>query len=709
MKSIVTNAAAITILRLIDNTLKTGGGPISIGATVVQAPRGPVGKISQVNGTTWENVFGKPYPKYIADRTQMEGLRHLNDAAKQCAYVNVVRVLAQDAKFPSIEILATANRAAWTPYTPYLVNDVITIAENAVSSTGTITSDATDPSDGDSVTIGSKIYTFKTTLTPTDGEVLIGISAATALDNLRAAINHTGTPGTDYSCAEAHPTVIATTNTDTTQIVAAITKGVSGNSIVTTELSSHLAWGHATLTGGADGTVSSKLICVVAHTSADVEPTAASSDWDAFTTPIETSNQAYGTAISVATGYLCSIYPIDGDPCSNRSIKITDIDAVKQRFTLKFYDKNDLGEDYLLEYWQVGVNPIDKDDMGRSVFIETLLEERSTRFRCDWLATADWADAIGSLTLIAALTTNPAFAGGTNGGTPTAQDWIAAWDMFRNESILAYLMFAAGNTDEDVLQNCVEIAELRHTMFFFDVPCVQSQSVVMSWLSATSIDTRFAAAYHCPIAASDEWYGGKTVWGASGAAVAACAIGDANFSGDIPGVHYSPAGRIRAKLKRTKVEFLFPTDVVDRDAYYDARINPVVACDGAAIIDDALTMLHMSNYSRFIWVNRIANYIDYRFLEMASYLQHEPDGITAPGLKRGMKKILDDLVTSGALSKPRTDAAVTGIDYTVSQSKDTNPYVFIIEQPAIDEWLVTWEFCPTGSARRIVGQPILIL
>ncbi len=583
MKSIVTNAAAISILRLIDNTLKTGGGPISIGATVIQAPRGPVGKISQVNAATWENIFGKPYPKTISDRTQMEGLRHLNDAARECAYVNVVRVLAEDAKFPSIEILATKDKGAWAEGVDYVPGDVVTI-------------------------------------------------------------------------------------TDT-----------------------------------------SKLICVVANTSTATEPTAASADWDAFTTPIETSAQAYGTAISVSTGYLCSIYPIDGDPCLNRSIKITDVDPVKKRFTIKFYDKNELGEEYLLEYWQVGCSPLDKDDMGRSVFIETLLEERSSRFRCDWQATADWDDAVGSLNLVKAFTSNTAFEGGTNGGTPTTQDWIAAWDMFRNDAVAAYLMFAAGNYDEDVLQNCVEIAELRHTMFFFDAPPIQNQETVLTWIAATSIDSRFAASYHCPVAAKDQWYGGKTVWGASGAAAAACAIGDANFSGDIPGIHYAPAGRNRGKLKRTNVEFLFPTDIVDRDAYYDARINPVVTCDGAAIIDDSLTMLHMANYSRFIWVNRIANYIDYRFSEMATYLQHEPDAITAPGLKRGMKKILDDLVTSGALSKPRTDAAISGVDYSVSQGEDSNPYIFVVEQPAIDQWLVTWEFCPTGSARRIVGQPILIL
>ena len=129
---------------------------------------------------------------------------------------------------------------------------------NAVASEGTLTSDATAPSDTDTVTIDTKTYTFKTTLTPTEGEVLIGANAAAALDNLKSAINHTGTPDTDYSCAAVHPTVTATTNTDTTQIVQAKTKGVAGNSIAFEEASTHLSVDAATLgatVAGVDGTV----------------------------------------------------------------------------------------------------------------------------------------------------------------------------------------------------------------------------------------------------------------------------------------------------------------------------------------------------------------------------------------------------------------------------------------------------------------------
>ena len=75
--------------------------------------------------------------------------------------------------------------------------------------TATLTSNNTNVSNNDTVRIGEKTYTFKTTLTPTEGEVLIGADADASLLNLIRAINHTGTPDVDYKCAAAHPAVSA--------------------------------------------------------------------------------------------------------------------------------------------------------------------------------------------------------------------------------------------------------------------------------------------------------------------------------------------------------------------------------------------------------------------------------------------------------------------------------------------------------------------
>jgi len=130
---------------------------------------------------------------------------------------------------------------------------------NGVKATRVLTSNGTAPANGTTVQIGSKTYTFQTTLTNVDGNVLIGASAAAALDNLKSAINLTAGAGTTYAAAmTAHPEVVATTNTDTAQTVEAILGGVKYNTVPLAESSATLSWASATLTGGVDSTPAKK-------------------------------------------------------------------------------------------------------------------------------------------------------------------------------------------------------------------------------------------------------------------------------------------------------------------------------------------------------------------------------------------------------------------------------------------------------------------
>ncbi len=112
------------------------------------------------------------------------------------------------------------------------------------------------------VTIGSITYTQVDVLSETYGasavayQVLRGASEATFLDNLKAAINATGTAGTEYSTGTvAHTYIIATTNTDTTQIIKARTVGdatftATINALATTETMANTAWTGAAITNG---------------------------------------------------------------------------------------------------------------------------------------------------------------------------------------------------------------------------------------------------------------------------------------------------------------------------------------------------------------------------------------------------------------------------------------------------------------------------
>lgn len=81
-------------------------------------------------------------------------------------------------------------------------------------------------------------------------EILIGISAAVSLDNLKLAINNSATEGTEYSFGtKAHPQVTAEANDNTTQVVTARDMAV-GEDIATTETMTNWAWGATTLASG---------------------------------------------------------------------------------------------------------------------------------------------------------------------------------------------------------------------------------------------------------------------------------------------------------------------------------------------------------------------------------------------------------------------------------------------------------------------------
>ncbi len=99
---------------------------------------------------------------------------------------------------------------------------------------------------GEVVNIEGISYTFRASLSsPTQAfEVLIGADAAASLDNLKKAINDSGTEGTHYSVdTYAHPLVTATTNTDTTQLVEAREYGTHANRYRLSETCANGAWG----------------------------------------------------------------------------------------------------------------------------------------------------------------------------------------------------------------------------------------------------------------------------------------------------------------------------------------------------------------------------------------------------------------------------------------------------------------------------------
>ena len=114
----------------------------------------------------------------------------------------------------------------------------------------------------ETITIGERAYSIVDVLSETNGadaipyQVLFGANSAACLDNLKLAINHGSTEGTNYSTGTGvHPSVEATTNEDISQVVAAKVKGTAAESIATTDTIGNGAWAGATLDNGVDGTV----------------------------------------------------------------------------------------------------------------------------------------------------------------------------------------------------------------------------------------------------------------------------------------------------------------------------------------------------------------------------------------------------------------------------------------------------------------------
>jgi flagellin len=136
-------------------------------------------------------------------------------------------------------------------------SDVFTGATftGATAATGTLTSSGV-AANNDTVAVGGTTYTFKTALTAstTANEVLIGANAAASITNLKAAINGTGTSGTDYgSLTAVNTNVTGGTATATTLVVTAKVNGTAGNALTSVGNGGTFTFGGANLATGAAG------------------------------------------------------------------------------------------------------------------------------------------------------------------------------------------------------------------------------------------------------------------------------------------------------------------------------------------------------------------------------------------------------------------------------------------------------------------------
>lgn len=506
IKSTVTQAPGIFVLKPIDNNFSTSGQSLLIPACAIYASKGPVGVPVQVTADNWQDVFGRPLPMNQGEKA--EGLRQLKDALDECAWAMVARVMPTDAKYPSL----------------------------------------------------------------------------------------------------------------------------------------------AFVEGG-----------------------------------VTNSSHDYGADPDPAAGSWLQVWPVDGDPSTNRKAYVKSINSQKQRFTLEFTETTN-GTEAVIDSYVVGINPDDVDDTGQSAYAPIVLEERLSDFRC-MVGATDFSD-VEEL--------DAAFTGGTNGGEPTTDNWKDAWDLFKSDDVDFTHGFAAGCYDEAVIPYALKICADRLSQFKFDVPPSLTETAANVWLTSLNVDDYQAQVIHYPYKASDEWYGGQSVWGASGALIAAKARCFQTPTGNaaVAGVHYAPAGEKRGRINRRNIVPLHTKGQLSAEQLVDARITPVAK---GTIINDVLNLWSLENYLRFEHVVAIHNDLCHEFIAGAANAKFEPDGLTEQILTDLCTAIGDARVSAGAFVSPR-NPDVDG----------DAPYVVTITQLEIDLWQVEFAFCPTGVARRIALQPILI-
>lgn len=113
-----------------------------------------------------------------------------------------------------------------------------------------------NPTNGETVSIGSQVYAFKTSLSVAD-DILIGASSDDTKDNLIAAINNAAGEGSTYGTGTAENSdVVAVSGGVDIMDVTAKLFGVIPNEVTTVDATTDADWDTVTLEGGLDSEIS---------------------------------------------------------------------------------------------------------------------------------------------------------------------------------------------------------------------------------------------------------------------------------------------------------------------------------------------------------------------------------------------------------------------------------------------------------------------
>lgn len=149
-------------------------------------------------------------------------------------------------------ILFPDDRLAFQTINDLDPNDNDFVEADEVSAEGTLTF-IDNPSDGQSLDLGSVTYFFQTVLVQLADNIQIGADAQESLDNLKAAVNLEAGGGTKYGSPTAQNPEAFMIDLPSLQVLAtARTPGAVGNSVITLTNITNASWSSGTLLGGLD-------------------------------------------------------------------------------------------------------------------------------------------------------------------------------------------------------------------------------------------------------------------------------------------------------------------------------------------------------------------------------------------------------------------------------------------------------------------------
>ncbi|CAH0543042.1 hypothetical protein [Vibrio marisflavi] len=401
----------------------------------------------------------------------------------------------------------------------------------------------------------------------------------------------------------------------------------------------------------------------------------------------------YANELSLGDGEILAIAIKDGAESDKRKISMVEADADLYgagMFTLTLTEESDVGVVSTLDSWQVSLDPVAKDSMGAPAFIQTVLED-SDYLTC----VVDSAKAQAEVTGIP----ETAFTGASNGSISDikASDYDRAIEVLKTTVKPFNYVCGLACYDSTVQTQLIGIANDRRISGAFDLNPRLSHEQALTTKTGLSLSEMRANFTHVPYTATCPYFGGKAVWGASGVVFRAKATGVAKSS-PIGGWQYAPAGKDRATINRVGLAPAKWAGQPDYEAMYKARINKLATGDTSNLfIDDSLTSFTTENYLRFEHVVSLMDSISRAFVNIANDLKHQPDDVTEKGLTDRMTELLESYEANKAIVAPRNP-----------DSDGTSPWTLSVVQVSIDYWKVTWSVCPTGTARRILGEPVLI-